>query len=70
MDQSLESMPLVPISKVLDLAVAPILLVQAPPPQDPSSLLAIVDPLGDVIEGIDRLSLEGNEEPPQLVEQL
>ena len=32
LDQSLESIPLVPISKVLDLAVVPILIVQAPPP--------------------------------------
>ena len=32
LDQSLESMPLVPILEVLDPVVAPILEVKAPPP--------------------------------------
>ena len=54
---------------MLDLAIAPILVVQAPPPQDPSSSSIAANPLDDVIEGFDRLSLEGNEEPPQVVEQ-
>ena len=67
----MESTPFVPVSEVPDPTVAPIPVVQAPPPpqQDPSSSSVPAAPLDDVIDGIRKLSLEGNEEPPQLVKQ-